>query len=130
MRLRKEFLMSHIVEIQTEVRDPVAVQRACQQLKLPEPRWDWFRLFAGEVEGLGVELPGWRYPVVCQTPTGRLQYDNYNGRWGEPAKLDQFLQRYAVEKAALEARKQGHSVTERALQDGSIKLTIQVGGAA
>ena len=35
----------------------------------------------------------------------------------------------AVEKAKLEARKKGHSVSEQKLTDGSIKLTIQVGGA-
>ncbi|MEO8493902.1 MAG: DUF1257 domain-containing protein, partial [Planctomycetota bacterium] len=29
----------------------------------------------------------------------------------------------------LEARKQGHSVHEQALNDGSIKLTVSVGGA-
>ena len=37
---------------------------------------------------------------------------------------------YAVEKARIEARRQGHSVTEQPLADGSIKLTIQVGGGA
>lgn len=36
----------------------------------------------------------------------------------------------AVEKAKIEARKKGHSVTEQSLADGSIKLTVQVGGAA
>jgi hypothetical protein len=44
--------------------------------------------------------------------------------------LDAFLQAYAVEKAKLEARRQGHVVTEQQLSDGSIKLSIQVGGAA
>jgi hypothetical protein len=36
----------------------------------------------------------------------------------------------AVEKAAIEARRRGHSVVEQALPDGSIKLTINVGGAS
>jgi hypothetical protein len=36
----------------------------------------------------------------------------------------------AVEKARIEARKRGHQVIEQALADGSIKLTIQVGGAS
>ena len=36
----------------------------------------------------------------------------------------------AFEKAKIEARKQGHSVTEQQLTDGSIKLTIQVAGGA
>lgn len=33
------------------------------------------------------------------------------------------------EKASLEARKAGHSVIEKPLEDGSIKLTLNVGGA-
>ena len=35
-----------------------------------------------------------------------------------------------VEKARIECRCKGHTVTETKLTDGSIKLTIQVGGAA
>ena len=59
-----------------------------------------------------------------------MSYDNYNGHWGEQSKLNQFLQAYAVEKAKIEARKKGHMVTETSLQDGSIKVTVRVGGAA
>ncbi|WP_296454333.1 hypothetical protein [Rubinisphaera sp.] len=44
--------------------------------------------------------------------------------------LDRYLQSYAVEKARLEARKKGHTITEQSLEDGSIKLTVNVGGAA
>ena len=36
----------------------------------------------------------------------------------------------AVEKSKLEARRKGHSVVEQQLENGSIKLTINVGGAA
>jgi len=122
--------LSHIVTIQTQVRDPVAVAAACQRLGLPQPVQGRFRLFSGEVAGLGVELPGWRYPVVCQTETGEVKFDNFEGRWGEQRQLDAFLQGYAVEKTKLEARRRGHSVIEQPLADGSIKLTVQVGGAA
>ena len=34
------------------------------------------------------------------------------------------------ERAKLEARLQGHSVVEQPLQDGSVKLTVTVGGVA
>ena len=122
--------MSHIVEIKTEVRDAVAVGAACQRLKLEAPTHDTVKLFSGEATGVIVKLPGWRYPVVFKTTTGEAQFDNYNGRWGEQSRLDQFLQTYAVEKAKLEARKKGHTVTEQSLADGSIKLTVTVGGAA
>jgi hypothetical protein len=122
--------MSHIVTIQTQVRDPAAIAAACERLKLPQPVQGTFRLFTTEATGLGVDLPGWRFPVVCQTETGELKFDNFQGRWGDPSQVDIFVQNYAVEKAKLEARRRGHTVTEQSLADGSIKLTVQVGGAA
>ncbi len=122
--------MSHVVQIQTEIRDPVAVAAACQRLQLPAPVQGTIELFSGIASGLAVQLPGWRYPAVCETATGQVKYDNFEGRWGDRKELDQFLQAYAVEKARIEARKQGHSVTEQRLADGSIKLTIQVAGGA
>lgn len=122
--------MSHIVEIETEIRDPVAIQAACQRLKLPEPVFGEVKLFTTSATGWAVRLPDWRYPVVCDVNTAKIAYDNYEGRWGDPGQLHRFLQSYAVEKATLEARRKGHSVFEQPLNDGSIKLTIQMGGAA
>lgn len=121
--------MSHIVSVQTEVRDPAALAAACQRLQLAPPKPGRFKLYDSEVEGLGVSLRDWVYPVVCQTETGQVRYDNYNGGWGDIARLHELLQRYAVEKAALEARQRGHTAYEQLLPDGSIKLTIQVGDA-
>jgi hypothetical protein len=122
--------MSHIVEIKTEVRDPVAIRAACQRLTVPEPVFGEVKLFSTSATGWAVQLPEWRYPVVCDVNTAKIAYDNYEGRWGDTKHLDGFLQGYAVEKARLEARRKGHTVTEQALADGSIKLTVSVGGAA
>ena len=122
--------MSHIVQIQTEIRDPVAIRSACGRLRLPEPVFGETKLFSSSATGWGVQLPEWRYPVVADVNTGKLSFDNYNGRWGEQKELDSFMQGYAVEKAKIEARKKGHSVTEQQLEDGSIKVVVQVGGAA
>ena len=122
--------MSHIVEIKTEVRDESAVQSACSRLHLPRATRGTFQLFSSEETGLGIELPNWKYPVVADTDTGQLRFDNYEGRWGAQESLDQFLQAYATERVKIEARKKGHSVTEQQLDNGSIKLTVQVGGAA
>ena len=122
--------MSHIVEIKTEVRDEAAVKAACVRLQIPTPEHKTVRLFNATATGLCVQLPGWSYPVVANLQTGQVQYDNYNGHCGEQSKLNQFLQAYAVEKAKIEARKKGHMVTETSLQDGSIKVTVRVGGAA
>ena len=122
--------MSHIVQIQTQVKDPAAVQAACRRRGLPEAVQGATKLFSGQAIGLAVQLPGWRYPVVFDTATAQVHYDNYGGHWGDQRELDRFLQAYAVEKAAIEARKQGHSVSEQQLADGAIKLTIQVAGGA
>jgi len=120
--------LSHIVQIKTEVRDATAVGAACQRLRLPQPVQGTHRLFGGEVTGLGVQLPDWKYLAVCQLDTGEIKYDNYGGSWGEQQHLDRFLQAYAVEKAKIEARRRGNTCTEQPLSDGSIKLTINMGG--
>ncbi len=122
--------MSHIVEIKTEVRDEAAVKAACARLQLPTPEHKTVRLFSATATGLCVQLPGWSYPVVANLATGQLQYDNYQGTWGRQEELNRFLQGYTVEKAKIEARKKGHSVSETRLQDGSIRVTVRVGGAA
>jgi hypothetical protein len=121
--------MSHIVEIKTEIRDEQAVRAACVRLKLAAPERKTVRLFSVTETGLCVELPGWRYPVVCNVLTGELRFDNYNGHWGPQAELNKFLQAYAVEKAKNEARKKGHLAYETAQEDGSIKVTVHVRGA-
>ena len=126
--------MSHIVEIKTEVRDEAAVQSACSRLHLPRATRGTFQLYSSTESGLGIELPNWKYPVVATSNkdgqlSGQLRFDNYEGRWGSQEFLDKFLQMYAVEKAKIEARKKGHSVTEQRLDNGSVKLTVNVGGA-
>ena len=122
--------MSHTVEIQTEVRDSLAVEAACSRLGFEQPVHGTFKLFLESVTGLGVQLPRWRYPVVCDTMNGEVKFDNYEGKWGDRVHLDSFLQAYAVEKSKIESRRAGHSVTEQTLADGSIKLSVQVGGAS
>jgi hypothetical protein len=122
--------VSHIVTVKTEVRDYAAVHAACRRLGLPEPVHGTAQLFSGEATGLLVKLPDWLYPAVVQVETGQVQFDNFGGAWGRQEHLDDFLQRYALEKAAIEARKRGHSVVEQSLANGSIKLTITVGGGA
>jgi hypothetical protein len=122
--------MSHIVEIKTEIRDVLAVRAACRRLGLAEPVQGTAKLFSGEASGLLIGLPAWQYPVVIDTASGEVRYDNFEGRWGEQKHLDALLQMYAVEKAKIEARRKGHVCTEQQLGDGSIKLTVNVGGAA
>jgi hypothetical protein len=58
--LKKEvFRVSHIVTIQTEVRDAAAVVAACKRLGLPSPVQRTVKLFSSSASGVAVELPGW-----------------------------------------------------------------------
>jgi hypothetical protein len=119
--------LSHIVQIQTKLRDREAVRSACQRLHLPEPIHGTAELFSGQATGLLIQLPGWRYPAVVDTELGTVQYDTYGGVWGDQAELDGFLQAYAVEKARFEARRKGFAVHEQKLPDGSIQLFVREG---
>jgi hypothetical protein len=119
--------MSHIVQIETRIYDRTAVAAACRRLALDEPEHGTAELFSGTVTGLLVQFPDWKYPVVIDTATGTVRFDNYGGCWGDRRHLDKFVQMYAVEKAKIEGRKRGHAVSERALRDGSILVQVQVG---
>ncbi|QDV68023.1 hypothetical protein Poly24_17290 [Rosistilla carotiformis] len=121
--------MSHVVTIEAQVRDPEALRSSCRRLGLDAPVHQTIKLFTAEATGHCVQLPRWRYPVVCDTDSGVIHYDNYGGHWGEQSELDRLVQRYAVEKTVIESRKQGYTVTEHTLANGSIKLSVQVGGA-
>jgi hypothetical protein len=44
--------------------------------------------------------------------------------WGEIKEYDRLIQMYAVERTKIEARRHGHTVSETALEDGTIKLQI------
>jgi hypothetical protein len=96
-------------------------------LGLPEPVQGTAKLFSGSATGLLIQFPGWHYPAVIDIATGEVQFDTYEGRWGDQTHLNRFLQMYAVEKCRIEARRKGHSLTEQSLEDGSIRLSIVEG---
>src|SRR5262249_54700786 len=116
--------MSHIVTLETRLHDPVALAAACQRLGLPAPTQGTAQLFSGEATGLVVQLPDWQYPVVIDPLTGLVRYDNYGGHWGDQQHIDRLIQRYAVEKAKLEARRRGYPATDQARKDGSTKVQL------
>lgn len=120
--------MSHIVTIKTKVTDPAALAAACCRRGLAPPVQGTTDLFSGSATGLIVKLPGWLYPIVADTATGDVRFDNYGGCWGQQSELDKLLQAYTVEKTRIEARRAGHSIIEQPLADGSIKLTLHVAG--
>jgi hypothetical protein len=122
--------LSHIVTLKSEVRDHAAIAAACRRLTLPEPAHGTAELYSGQATGLIVQLRDWAYPVVIDTDTGTIHFDNYEGAWGDEQHLHRFLQAYVVERARCEARRKSYASTERSLDDGSILVEIEVGGSA
>jgi hypothetical protein len=112
------------------MRDATAVAAACRRLTQPEPAQGTAQLYSGRATGLIVQLPDWAYPVVIDTDTGTIRFDNYEGAWGHEQHLHRFMQAYVVERARIEARKKSYVTTEQSLKDGSILVEIEVGGSA
>jgi len=102
--------MSHTMNVQLELHDRDALLAACQRLGLTmiEGR---HKLYQTTEEGIAISLPGWKYPVVVKQD-GSISYDNYNGSWGKIEELNKLKAYYGLEKAKIEARKQGYSVYE------------------
>lgn len=122
--------MSHIVTIKTEVRDAEAVSLACKRPGLEEPRHGTAQLFEGEGDRAAGQTAGLGLPRRRRHRHGAGPLRQLRGQWGDPSHLNAFVQSYAICKANLEARKRGHSVHETGLPDGSVKLTISVGGSS
>jgi hypothetical protein len=121
--------MSHIVTIATRIRDPDALAAACRRQGQEGPVTGTSARFETQVKGLILKHTGWTYPVVVNPASGEIHYDNFGGCWGKESELHRLLQAYAIEKARIEARRAGHGVVEQQLPNGSIKLTISMGGA-
>lgn len=141
--------MSHISTIQIEIKSLEALKKACTRLGFAwaqgQKTYKWYGTFMGDYplpsgikkENLGkcdhaIRVPGATYEVgvVSQGDKHVLLYDfwTYGGleeKLGPNA--ERLIQAYAVEAAREEAERQGYSVYEEDMSDGSVKLHIQVG---
>lgn len=121
--------MSHTVKLKTQLTCLESIKRACKRMPGVEFLGKGtFRVYSGNNSGIGIQLPGWQYPITIDIESGELAFDNYGGRWGNEEVLDGFRQAYGVEKAKLEGQNRGYSVQEETLANGDIKVTLNVGG--
>lgn len=98
--------MSHLLTIKTEIKDMEALASAVEALGGHVLGMGKYLVYTQWVEGLGIRLPGWYYPVVLKED-GSLAFDNDRGRWGDPARLDELRSRYTIEAARLAATRLG-----------------------
>lgn len=118
--------MSHTLRMQSEMRDPEILAKACEALGLAAPKQGTFMLFdQRKHEGFAVRLAGWRYPIVV-TAEGQIVYDNYKGHWGRIAELEKLQQRYAAE-TVLAAMGDEWEVVETMQPNGELVLELERG---
>ncbi len=102
-----------------------ALKRAAEKVGGQFLGWGEHKLYSSKETGFGIKLKNWRYPIVINGTT--IKMDNYNGSWGKQSELDGFNTRLRTEIAAEAYRKQGHVVTERVISDTKIELFVNVG---
>ena len=117
--------MSHTVQCKIAVTDKDALAQAAKNCGYEFWQEGQHKLFDGTYQGCAVQIPGWRYPVVANTETGELKYDDYNGSWGKVADLDYLLQEYSAVTMEMQAALQGYSCQrEYDAQTNDLTLTV------
>lgn len=122
--------MSKVVKLNLNITKLDLLLKAAAEQQLTVEQNVTVHLFSATVHGLAIHLPGWRYPVVVDA-NGQLHYDNYNGHWGDAAKLTELVQAYSREVVLDTMRQQGFEYplyTEEEEADGTLVLTVTVGG--
>ena len=118
--------MSHIAKIDIQFQDINCIIETAKRLNYEYKQVSNFKFYDGTTAtGTAVHLPNWKYPVVI-TEDGEAIYDDYGGSWGNREYLNKFKQIYGVEVAKKQARIKGYSCREVQLEDGKIKLYVNV----
>lgn len=121
--------MSHTTTGKTQCKitqnSKAILEASCKALGYKLLPWGKHKLYSTTEEGFGVEMPGWRYPVILNE-NGHAK-DNYNGSWGKESCLEKLEQRIVTETIKQESARLGHSVHESVI-DGKIKLEISIEG--
>lgn len=141
--------MSHLTTIKGEVRDLELLEKTCERLGYPKPRYvTKYQMFDGStVDGHAVNLPGWQKPVVFDIESGKVHFDNYSpytnpehpqvlsgekrlgedGRWGAISKLDRFVDEYQLQAILETAQQEGHEVEVQRTEE-EIHFQIHIPG--
>jgi hypothetical protein len=126
--------MSHTVTVKIQFKDPDALARAVTALNGRYLGQGTHALFSSQETGLGFHLPGWTYPCVS-LEDGECRFDDYHGKWGNRADLDQLRAVYAAEVAKNVCHQQGWMYEQQ--PDGALliyhpdggTLTVAAGGS-
>jgi hypothetical protein len=125
--------MSHRTTVKTEFRDPVRLALACDHLGITYQRGEFReRFYQRDDFGEGdfkMKLKGWEYPVVVNTKTGEVHFDNYNGDWGDIERLNDVDMKYRESIVMDEAQLlilEGYSITTTTNeQTGDVQIILE-----
>lgn len=139
--------MSHVSQIDIEIKDLTALQAACARLgliwKANQSSYKWYGRWVGDyplpenvkVKDLGkclhaIEVPGARYEVGVTEVNGKLTllWDFYSSGGLEQILGNnggKLIQAYAVEATKAQARRAGMRAYEQVEQDGTIRLELR-----
>ena len=115
--------MSHIITLETKLKDPDALKRACDALGVTIEENTTIRLFQASRSGSAISLPGWRYPIVVDSE-GTVHYDNYGGRWGDIKHLGELVQEYTAQVVEAQAFNDGLYSWRESREDGTLVITV------
>jgi hypothetical protein len=145
----------HVVTLEVRLTDLEALRRACARLgwalKQGQNTYRWYGRWMEDYDGQdaafrhgvrpedygkcdhAIVVPGCAYEIGLIARGDGLQpiFDAWSAdllRACDGPTAPKLVQAYAVEKARLEARRQGRPCREIALEDGSIQLRVQLGG--
>ena len=72
-----------------------------------------------------MKLKDWKFPVLVNTTTGDMHFDNYNGSWGKIEELNKLVQEYSLQTAEEqleEFRLQGWDIQRQKQENGDIQI--------
>ncbi len=123
--------MSHTTAVTTDFKNKPALAKACERIGAKiDTAVKSVRLYQGQTPcDTSVQLKGWDYPLAVNTTTGKVQFDNYNGAWGNIKEFQNLRQEYSVavveqEQSVQEMLNQGWSLERQPLPNGDIKLML------
>lgn len=115
--------MSHVIELKIKLSDPAALRDAAQVLGLELTESQTVSFYSASVTGTAIRLPEWRYPVIVEAD-GTVRYDNYDGRWGDIATLNNLVQEYTAQIVESQARAAGQYAWREEREDGTLVLRV------
>jgi len=119
--------MSHIVKAKVQMEHKQCLIRAAEHLGLQNLGEGRHKLYGRQhAEGIAFKLPDWNHPVVINTETGEVSYDNYGGSWGKQVELDKLVQRYSIERTKEEAEIAGGYTFEETVNPETGEVTVEM----